>query len=50
MASRKQGTPRRTPLVTWESLLTPSRLEYTKTPRQTGGSYYFLIEKSPKIA
>jgi hypothetical protein len=28
--------------------MTPSRLEYTKTPPQTGGCSYFLIEKSPK--
>jgi hypothetical protein len=30
--------------------MTPSRPEYTKTPPQTGGSSYFLIEKSPKTA
>jgi hypothetical protein len=28
--------------------LTPSQPEYTKTPPQTGGSFHFLIEKSPK--
>jgi hypothetical protein len=30
--------------------MTPSRQEYAKTPPQTGGSSYFLIEKSPKTA
>jgi hypothetical protein len=30
--------------------MTPSRPEYTKTPPQTAGSYYFLIEKMPKTA
>jgi hypothetical protein len=30
--------------------MTSSRLEYTKTPPQTGGSSYILIEKSPKAA
>jgi hypothetical protein len=28
--------------------MTPSRPEYTKTRAQTGGSFYFLIEKLPK--
>jgi hypothetical protein len=28
--------------------MTPSRLKYTKIPPQTGGSSYFLNEKSPK--
>jgi hypothetical protein len=37
-------------LAALESYMTPSRLEYTKRPSQTGGSSYFLIEKSPKTA
>jgi hypothetical protein len=37
-------------LVARESYLTPSRPEYTKTPPQTGGSLYFLIEKPHKTA
>jgi hypothetical protein len=28
--------------------MTPSLLEYTKTPSETGESFYILIEKSPK--
>jgi hypothetical protein len=32
------------------SYMTPSQLEYTKTPKQTGGSSDVLIEKSPKTA
>jgi hypothetical protein len=28
----------------------PSRPEYTETPPKTGGSSYFLIEKSTKTA
>jgi hypothetical protein len=36
-------------LVAWESFMTPSCPEYTKTPTQTGGIPYILIEKSPKI-
>jgi hypothetical protein len=28
--------------------MTPSQPEYTKTPPQTGGSSYLLIEKSPE--
>jgi hypothetical protein len=54
--NRKQGgLPVRAPLlsatflmVAWESYMDPSQLEYTKTPPQTGGSSYFLIEKLPK--
>jgi hypothetical protein len=34
-------------LVEWELYMTPSRMECTKTPPQTGGCSYFLIEKSP---
>ncbi len=34
-------------LVAWESYVTPSQPEYTKRPSRTGGSSYFLIEKSP---
>jgi hypothetical protein len=30
--------------------MTPSWPEYTKSPPQTGGSSYFLIEKSPNTA
>jgi hypothetical protein len=30
--------------------MNPSQPEYTKTPPQTGGSSYFLIEKSLKTA
>jgi hypothetical protein len=30
--------------------MTPSQLEYTKTPQQTGESSYFLIEKLSKTA
>jgi hypothetical protein len=37
-------------LVAWESYMTPSRPKSTKTPPYTGGSFYFLIEKSPKTA
>jgi hypothetical protein len=37
-------------LVAWELYMTPSRLEYTKTPPQISGSSYFLIEKSIKTA
>jgi hypothetical protein len=37
-------------LVALESYMTPSRQEYIKTPTQTGGSSYFLIEKSPEKA
>jgi hypothetical protein len=37
-------------LVTWESYMIPSWPEYTETPPKTGGSSYFLIEKSPKTA
>jgi hypothetical protein len=29
--------------------MTPSQQKYTKTPPQTGGSSYILIEKSPKL-
>jgi hypothetical protein len=29
--------------------MTPSQPEYTKTPPQTGGSSYILIEKLPKL-
>jgi hypothetical protein len=28
----------------------PSRPKYKKTPPWTGGSFYFLIKKSPKTA
>jgi hypothetical protein len=35
-------------LVAWETYMTPSWSEYTKTPSKTAGSYNFLIEKSPK--
>jgi hypothetical protein len=35
-------------LVGWESYMTPSWPEYSKIPPQTGGSFYFLIKKSPK--
>jgi hypothetical protein len=35
-------------LVFWESYITPSQLEYTKMPPETGVFSYFLIEKSPK--
>jgi hypothetical protein len=56
--NRKKGRlPVRAPLpsaalllVAWESYMTPSHPEYTKTPPQTGGSFYFLIEKSPETA
>jgi hypothetical protein len=38
-------------LFTWESSnMTLSQTEYTKTPPQTGGSFYFLTEKLPKTA
>jgi hypothetical protein len=30
--------------------MTPSQPKYTKIAPQTGGSSYFLIEKSPKTA
>jgi hypothetical protein len=30
--------------------MTPSWPKYTKTPPQTSGNFYFLIEKSPKTA
>jgi hypothetical protein len=30
--------------------MTSSRSEYTKTPPQTGGCSYFVIEKSPKTS
>jgi hypothetical protein len=30
--------------------MTPSRLEYTKTPPQTGGNFYFFMKKSFKTA
>jgi hypothetical protein len=30
--------------------MTPSWPGYTKTPPQRGGNFYFLIEKSSKIA
>jgi hypothetical protein len=30
--------------------MTPSRLEYTKIPLETGGSVHFFIEKLPKTA
>jgi hypothetical protein len=55
--NRKQGgLPVRTStpsgkllLVACESYMTPSWLEYTKIPPETGGSsYFFQIEKSPK--
>jgi hypothetical protein len=48
------GLPARTPfpgtllLVVWESYMTPNWPEYTKTPPQTSGCSYLLIEKSPK--
>jgi hypothetical protein len=32
-------------LVAWESYMTPSWLEYTKTPQHTVGCFYFFIEK-----
>jgi hypothetical protein len=35
-------------LVVWESYMTPNRPEYTKTPPQTSGCSFLLIEKSPK--
>ncbi len=35
-------------LVTWESYMTPSWPEYTKTPLLAGGSSYFLIENCLK--
>jgi hypothetical protein len=50
---RKQGgLSVRTPpgkflLFAWESQM-PPRWEYTKTPPQTGGCSFFLIEKSSK--
>ncbi len=51
--NRKQGgltvrapSPCRTPI----GRMTPSRLEYSRTLSKTGGSYDFLIEKSPKTA
>jgi hypothetical protein len=30
--------------------MTASHLEYAKTPQQTGGSFYFLNDKSPETA
>jgi hypothetical protein len=47
------GLPVKTPpasllLVAWKSCMTLSQSEYTKTPPQTGGSFYFLIKKSLK--
>jgi hypothetical protein len=41
VTNRKKGEPP-------SSCHTPSRPEYTKTPLQTGRSFYFLIEKLPK--
>jgi hypothetical protein len=35
-------------LVAWESYITPSWPECTKTPTSTGGSTYILIEKSTR--
>jgi hypothetical protein len=54
--NRKQGVlPVFAPLlpaillwVAWETYMTPSRSEYTKTPTKTGGSSNCLIEKSPR--
>ncbi len=37
-------------LIAWESFMTPSWLEYTKTPPQTGGGFHFLIKKSHETA
>jgi hypothetical protein len=52
---RKQGgLPVRAPLPTilllfaWEPSMTTSQPGYTKTPLQTGGSFYILIEKLHK--
>jgi hypothetical protein len=35
-------------LVAWESYMTRTQPEHSKTPPQTNGSSYFLIEKLPK--
>jgi hypothetical protein len=51
--NRKQGgLLLRAPLllVDWESYITSSQPKDTKIPPYTGGSSYFLIEKSPKTA
>jgi hypothetical protein len=53
--NRKQGgllppPPTELLLVVWGSYMTPSWPGYTKTPPQRGGNFYFLIEKSYKIA
>jgi hypothetical protein len=37
-------------LVALKSYMTFIRPEYTKTPPQTGGTFYFFIEKSSKTA
>jgi hypothetical protein len=37
-------------LVAWESHMTPSWQEYTKTPPETRESTYFFTDKSPKRA
>jgi hypothetical protein len=57
VTNRKQGghpvrAPWRTPIGRLEVIysMNPSQPEYTKTPPQTGGSSYFLIEKSLKTA
>ncbi len=46
----KAPPPTTLQLIAWKSFLTPSRLECAKTPPQTGGSFYFLTEKSHKTA
>jgi hypothetical protein len=48
--NRKQGglPVRAACLLVAYICMTPSRLEYTKTPPETGGSFYILIEKWPK--
>ncbi len=53
---RQGGHPARdplpccTPITNQESYMTPCRPKSTKIPPRTGGSSYFLVEKSPKSA
>jgi hypothetical protein len=55
-SNRNQGgltvraPPHSTPNGCLEVIYVSQLAEYTKVPKQTGGSSYFLIEKSPKTA
>jgi hypothetical protein len=45
-----RASPRHTPVGSLAVIYDSHQPEYIKIPPQTGGSSYFLIEKSPKTA